>query len=470
MTENSLIQQAAEFATQAHAGQTRRGSDTPYFTHVEAVARRVQELADQGQADPAMVAAAYLHDTMEDCGTTHAELAQHFGTDVADLVAELTNDDEKKHRMGKETYMVEKLSHLTPRALTVKLCDTLSNISDSPTPEQAAIYIAIQQQLRMDCPAVWNKTHSQLSNAILDAYFERFAAPIAALQQACISGDTEQAENSIKAGAYAGLKFCLVQKNGYRQHETYGTLCAAHGHTGVLDILLRHGAEIDACNQEGRTPLLCAAEEGHLGCIQWLLEHGADLRAQDDEWRNGLSIAAENGHVDCVRFFLERGFEIDEGCLEAGITPLGYAVYEGHLPCVKYLVEQGADIHCISSGFQESLLTLAVTNWQTDVVQYLISIGAPIDIKDYDGMTPLIRAADYAKDRSQRNIIRHLPQIVELLLQGGSNPNLTDKTRYTALVYAKSALYWAKRSDNTSADELRALQQTVDLLTAVTSA
>lgn len=171
-----------------------------------------------------------------------------------------------------------------------------------------------------------------------------------------------------------------------------------------------------------------------------------------------------------MRFFLGKGFEIDETCLEAGITPLGYAAYEGHLPCVKYLVEQGADIHCISSGFQESLLTLAVTNWQTDVVQYLISIGAPLDIKDYDGMTPLIRAADYAKDRSQRNVIHRLPQIIELLLQGGSNPNLTDKTGYTALVYAKSALYWAKRSDNTSADVLRALQQTVDLLTAVTSA
>lgn len=179
MTENSLIQQAAEFAAQAHAGQTRRGSDTPYFTHVEAVARRVQELADQGQADPAMVAAAYLHDTMEDCGTTHAELAQHFGTDVADLVAELTNDDEKKHRMGKEAYMVEKLSHLTPRALTVKLCDTLSNISDSPTPEQAAIYALIQVRLRCHHqPSTWTDTHTQLSDAIINVYKNRFKEQI----------------------------------------------------------------------------------------------------------------------------------------------------------------------------------------------------------------------------------------------------------------------------------------------------
>lgn len=176
MTDTTLIPRAAEFAARAHAGQTRRGSDTPYFTHVEAVACRVQELADHGQADPAMVAAAYLHDTMEDCGTTHAELTAAFGSDVADLVAELTNDDEKKHRMGKEAYMVDKLSRLTARALTVKLCDTLSNISDSPTPTQAATYAAIQQHLQSNPPAAWNPTHAALSAAILSVYRERYEA------------------------------------------------------------------------------------------------------------------------------------------------------------------------------------------------------------------------------------------------------------------------------------------------------
>lgn len=175
MTDTTLIPQAAAFAAKAHAGQTRRGSDTPYFTHAEDVARRVQELCDLGQADPAMVAAAYLHDTMEDCGTTHAELVQHFGNDVADLVAELTNDDEKKHRMGKEAYMVEKLSRLTPRALTIKLCDTLSNISDSPTPQQAKVYAAIQRHLQSNPPAAWNPTHAALSDAILTTYRARFS-------------------------------------------------------------------------------------------------------------------------------------------------------------------------------------------------------------------------------------------------------------------------------------------------------
>lgn len=179
MTENSLTQRAAQFAANAHAGQTRRGSDTPYFTHAEDVARRVQELCDLGQADPAMVAAAYLHDTMEDCGTTHAELVQHFGNDVADLVAELTNDAKKKRRLGKTDYMVQKLSHLTPRALTIKLCDTLSNISDSPTPTQAGIYALIQVLLRLyHQPATWTDIHTQLSDAIINVYKNRFKEQI----------------------------------------------------------------------------------------------------------------------------------------------------------------------------------------------------------------------------------------------------------------------------------------------------
>ena len=179
MTDTTLIPQAAAFAARAHAGQTRRGSDTPYFTHAEDVARRVQELCERGQADPAMVAAAYLHDTMEDCGTTHAELVQHFGNDVADLVAELTNDAKKKRRLGKTDYMVQKLSHLTPRALTVKLCDTLSNISDSPTPTQAGIYALIQVLLRLyHQPATWTDIHTQLSDAIINVYKNRFKEQI----------------------------------------------------------------------------------------------------------------------------------------------------------------------------------------------------------------------------------------------------------------------------------------------------
>lgn len=76
MTDSTLISRAAEFAARAHAGQTRHGSDTPYYSHVE--------------------------------------LAAAFGPNVADLVTELTNDDEQKHRMGKEAYMVQKLSRLTP--------------------------------------------------------------------------------------------------------------------------------------------------------------------------------------------------------------------------------------------------------------------------------------------------------------------------------------------------------------------
>lgn len=176
MTDTPPIRQAADYAAKAHAGQTRRGSGTPYFSHVEAVAHRVQELCARGQADPAMVAAAYLHDTMEDCGTTHAELAENFGTDVADLVAELTNDDAQKRRMGKEAYMVQKLSRLTPRALTIKLCDTLSNISDSPTPQQAKVYAAIQRHLQSNPPAAWNPTHAALSDTILRVYRECYEA------------------------------------------------------------------------------------------------------------------------------------------------------------------------------------------------------------------------------------------------------------------------------------------------------
>lgn len=168
-TDEELMARAAAFARRAHEGQTRRGSDTPYFAHVAAVAAEVERHRALGLADAAQVAAAYLHDTAEDCGVTEAELRDLFGEDVAALVIALTNDREAKHRMGKVPYMVAKLQHLTPRALLVKLCDTLCNISDTPTDRQRAEYVEIQRLLRCSVPAGWTEAHAALSDRILRA-------------------------------------------------------------------------------------------------------------------------------------------------------------------------------------------------------------------------------------------------------------------------------------------------------------
>lgn len=81
----NLILKAAAFARQAHADQRRKYNDRPYIQHPARVAGRV---AAHPQVTEAMVAAAFLHDVVEDTPHTLDEVSAEFGPEVARLVLE----------------------------------------------------------------------------------------------------------------------------------------------------------------------------------------------------------------------------------------------------------------------------------------------------------------------------------------------------------------------------------------------
>lgn len=83
------IDRAVEFAVRAHAGQARKGTDVPYVTHPLAVGLM---LAQEGCREE-LIAAALLHDTVEDTPVTLEELKDKFGDDVADLVEGCSEPD-----------------------------------------------------------------------------------------------------------------------------------------------------------------------------------------------------------------------------------------------------------------------------------------------------------------------------------------------------------------------------------------
>jgi (p)ppGpp synthase/HD superfamily hydrolase len=114
------------FAEKAHEGQTRRFSGLPYFTHPKAVARFVEELT----SNPVLVAAALLHDTVEDTPVSQVEIDKHFGGEIGFLVDELTNKPDVREKLGlsKKEYILTKMSRMSENALLIKLCDRLHNI------------------------------------------------------------------------------------------------------------------------------------------------------------------------------------------------------------------------------------------------------------------------------------------------------------------------------------------------------
>ena len=104
MLNTKMLQGAFEMASGAHAKQKRKGTETPYIAHPMAVASLIIEA---GGSDH-VVAAAFLHDVIEDCGFDEAQIRTHFGDRVTELVLAVTNPSIKWKEL-KSQYEVDKV-------------------------------------------------------------------------------------------------------------------------------------------------------------------------------------------------------------------------------------------------------------------------------------------------------------------------------------------------------------------------
>jgi (p)ppGpp synthase/HD superfamily hydrolase len=121
-----LLTRAFRFAAERHAHQRRKGqAGEPYVNHLAEVADLVAEAT--GGCDPELVAAALLHDVVEDTPTTLEEIAAGFGANVAGLVAEATDDKTLPKAERKRLQIVHAAGH-SRRAKILKLADKTSNL------------------------------------------------------------------------------------------------------------------------------------------------------------------------------------------------------------------------------------------------------------------------------------------------------------------------------------------------------
>ena len=146
----SVVEKAYVVAENAHAGQTRKSGD-PYITHPVAVA---QLLADLG-IGPAGLAAALLHDTVEDTEYSLSQLKQDFGDEIAMLVDGVTKLDKVKFGDNAQAETVRKMVVAMSkdiRVLVIKLADRLHNARTwGFVPEEKARYKA-QETLEIYAP------------------------------------------------------------------------------------------------------------------------------------------------------------------------------------------------------------------------------------------------------------------------------------------------------------------------------
>ena len=142
MKMSNLVQKAKDFATLAHEGQVRKYTGVPYVVHpIE-----VMEIVRTVKHDDTMLAAALLHDVVEDTDCTLDDIRAEFGEDVASLVADLPDVSE----LGDGNRQIRKAKDrahsglASARAQTVKIADLISNSLDlvKHDPSFAKVYMA----------------------------------------------------------------------------------------------------------------------------------------------------------------------------------------------------------------------------------------------------------------------------------------------------------------------------------------
>jgi ankyrin repeat protein len=253
---------------------------------------------------------------------------------------------------------------------------------------------------------------------------------------------------------------------------------ALHWATGreaeeTLPWLLAHGADVNAVDKHGRTPLITTVAQTRrhddeeqdasitaitLRDCEALLAAGADVNAKDNNGQTALHHAAINGLAEIGSYLIGKGAKI--GITDSDVqTALYHAVQAGHLSLVQILLNAGACVNATNTHNQTLLHILAeiypsrLTDSHREICQLLIMAGVNLESVDWSGSTALCYAAANEDGLSgillkagantnaksgealrQAVFLEHTAD-VELLLIHGADPELSDPDDLTASLH-----------------------------------
>jgi len=234
-----------------------------------------------------------------------------------------------------------------------------------------------------------------------------FAAPNnLRLTDAVRAGDTEVVRSLLKSGA---------DPNAANPDGSTPLDWAVHQENMELtNLLLNAGAKADSQTRYKMTPLALAAETGNALLINRLLDAGADPNGTSEEGQTALMTASLNGKTDAVRTLIRRGAKLNLTEGYKGQTALMFAAGEGNTGAVEQLVEFGAELKARSKGGYTALL-FAVRNNKYETAKFLLEHGANPNDAIPDGTSALnmsLLNADF--------------DLASMLLDFRANPNVRD--------------------------------------------
>ena len=200
---------------------------------------------------------------------------------------------------------------------------------------------------------------------------------------------------------------------------------AGYGPIGNLQLLINKGADVNAKNRRGSTPLHWAIHDE--AKVRLLLSKGANVNAKQVQGRTPLYLAAMLGNsVPTMRLLLSRGADPNLASAN-GQTPLMLAAARGNVEGMQLLIESGADVNS-KDGAGETALMAACTSGNVRAVQLLIEQGADVKVRSKRNETALGFAATAGVQAS-----------VEMLLAKGADVNVRNFRGYSPLMFAASS-------------------------------
>jgi ankyrin repeat protein len=267
----------------------------------------------------------------------------------------------------------------------------------------------------------------------------------ALLLQAAYDGDAARVAELIKAGADVNAA------------NAFGATpmgeAAKRGDTAVLKQLLQAGADPESANSDGETALMVVARTGNVDAANLLLKAGAKVDARE-RWggQTALIWAAAQNQPAMVKLLASKGANVNarsavrdwsrrmtaeerpKDLNRGGMSALMFAARDGHIEAVRALLAVGADVEFTDPDGSTPLL-VALMNGQWDTAKLLIESGADVNTWDWWGQSPLYLAVDMNTLPTGARI--EMPtmdyttglDLIKLLLAKGANPNVQLKLR-----------------------------------------
>jgi ankyrin repeat protein len=178
------------------------------------------------------------------------------------------------------------------------------------------------------------------------------------------------------------------------------TEAARRGDLEALRALLKQGADVNAAEGDGTTPLHWAARAGDAELVQMLAYAGANVKATT---RLGaytpLMMAAQAGHPAVVAALIAAGSDL-KATSTTGTTPLMFAAQSGDTRSVTLLLESGADVNAKETAMGQTPLMFAAAADRVDVVRLLLANGA--DVKATSKVVDLTKLSSPEEEGGQR--------------------------------------------------------------------